>query len=54
MGLDMLHFSTNKTKLPKNPVCALSLNLNTVLFESNNYSFLGDLHVSSTENLTFC
>lgn len=50
----MLHFSANKTKLPKNPVHASSLKLSAVLLDSNNYSFLGDLHVPSTEDLTFC
>lgn len=54
LGLDMLHFNASKTKLMKDPMHALSLNLSTVLFESNKYSFLGDLHVSSTEDLTFC
>lgn len=54
LSLNMLRFSANKTKLMKTPMCALSLNLSTVLLESNKYSFLGDLHVSSTEDLTFC
>jgi len=36
MGLDMLHFDANRTKLPKNPVHASSLNLSTLLFDSNN------------------
>lgn len=54
LDLDMLHFNANKIKLMKNPMHALSLNLSTVLLKSNKYSFLGDLHVSTTEDLTFC
>lgn len=54
LSLNMLHFNANKTKLMKNLMRALSLNLSTIFLESNKYSFLGDLHVSSTEDLTFC
>lgn len=54
VGLDIVHFSWNKTKLPENPVRALPLNLSPALLESNNYSFLGDLQESSTADWTFC